>query len=142
MKLLAVHESDSKKQTRMRNKLLAIFTLVAAGAFSGCYYDNMDDLYPGTGLFTPCDTTSTTSYQTHIVPIIQNNCIACHSGSGANADVHLDTYEGVRDAANSGQLVGATWHDPNFAPMPPNYQLDSCSLVQINKWVLAGAPNN
>lgn len=115
---------------------------VAAGAFAGCYNDNMDDLYPGSGIFAPCDTTSTMSYERHIVPIIENNCIACHSGGGANADVHLDSYQGVFDAANSGQLVGATWHDPNYAPMPPNYQLDSCSLVQINKWVLAGAPNN
>jgi hypothetical protein len=123
-------------------KLIAISLLVAAGAFTGCYYDNMEDVYPGAGLFQPCDTASATSYTNHIVPIIQNNCVACHSGSGANADVHLDTYEGVRDVANSGQLMGVTWHESGYTPMPPNYQIDSCSLVQIKKWVLAGAPNN
>lgn len=123
-------------------KLLAIMLFVAAGVFTGCYYDNMDDVHPGGGLFVPCDTTSQMSYQRHIVPIIQNNCIACHSGGSANADIHLDTYQGVYDAASTGQLHGATWHEATYAPMPPNYQLDSCSLVQIHKWILAGAPNN
>lgn len=123
-------------------KFYALFIVVAFASLAGCYYDNMDDVYPGAGLFQPCDTATATSYQEDIRTIIDNNCIACHSGSGANADVHLDTYEGVRDAANSGQLVGATWHESTYTPMPPNYQLDSCSLVHIKKWVLAGAPNN
>jgi hypothetical protein len=123
-------------------KLIAIAIFAAAGVFTGCYYDNMDDVYPGAGLFAPCDTTTTTSYERHITPIIQNNCIACHSGGGANGGVHLDSYQGVYDAAINGLLVGATWHEPTYAPMPPNYQIDSCSLVQIKKWVIAGAPNN
>jgi hypothetical protein len=123
-------------------KLFAISLLVAAGVFTGCYYDNMEDVYPGGDIFRPCDTMTVISYNTHIVPIIQNNCVACHSGSGANADVHLDTYEGVYGVASTGTLVGVTWHEPGFTPMPPNYQIDSCSLVQIKKWVNAGAPNN
>ncbi len=116
--------------------------LIVSAALGGCYYDNMDDVYPGAGLFTPCDTTSVTSYSAHIVPILQNNCVSCHSGSGANADVHLDTYEGVRVVATNTALQGVTWHEQFYTPMPPNYQLDSCSLVQIKKWILAGAPNN
>lgn len=123
-------------------RILPLFTLLVVVSAGGCYYDNMDEVYPGAGLFQPCDTTSATSYQNHIVPIIENNCINCHSGAGANADVHLDSYSGVYDAATNGQLVGATWHETGYTPMPPNYQLDSCSLVQIKKWVLAGAPNN
>lgn len=123
-------------------KRYALLIVFAAASIAGCYYDNMDDVYPGAGLFQPCDTTSTMSYQNHITPIIESNCINCHSGAGANADVHLDSYSGVYDAATSGQLVGATWHESGYTAMPPNYQLDSCSLVQIKKWVLAGAPNN
>jgi hypothetical protein len=123
-------------------KLLAISALVVAGALTGCYNDNMDDVYPGAGLFVACDTTTTMSYERHIVPIIQNNCINCHSGPGANGSVHLDSYQGVYDVASTGYLHGATWHEPTYTPMPPNYQLDSCSLVQIKKWILAGAPNN
>lgn len=123
-------------------KLFALTACVAAGIFAGCYYDNMQDVYPGNGLFRPCDTMTTISYTNHIAPILQNNCIACHSGSGANADVHLDTYAGVYDVASSGSLVGVTWHESGYTPMPPNYQIDSCSLVQIKKWVLAGSPNN
>jgi hypothetical protein len=124
----------------MKKKILALF--IVSATMAGCYYDNMDDVFPGAGLFAPCDTTSVMSYETHIVPIIANNCISCHTGSGANADVHLDTYEGVHDAAVNDLLMGVTWHEPTYTPMPPNYQLDSCSLVQIKKWVDAGAPNN
>ena len=123
-------------------KLIALSIFVAAGVFTGCYYDNMEDVYPGNGLFTPCDTTSVISYSNHIVPIIENNCINCHTGSSANAGVELNHYAGVSDAANNGLLVGVTWHESGYTPMPPNYQIDSCSLVQIKKWVLAGAPNN
>lgn len=123
-------------------KIYSLLIFLALGFVSGCYYDNMDDVYPGAGLFAPCDTTSVMSYQQHIVPIIQNNCINCHTGSSANAGVQLDTYSGVYDAASNGLIVGATWHEATYTPMPPNYQLDSCSLVQIKKWVLAGSPNN
>lgn len=123
-------------------KLLTLLPVAIVLFATGCYYDNMDEVYPGAGLFQPCDTISVISYQNHITPIIQSNCINCHAGAGANADVHLDSYGGVYDAATNGQLVGATWHESGYTAMPPNYQLDSCSLVQIKKWVLAGAPNN
>ncbi len=121
-------------------KILAILTL--ALFIGGCYNDNMDEVYPGAGLFVPCDTTSVTSYITHVRPILDNNCVSCHTGSGANADVHLDTYDGVREVAINTRMYGATWHQQLYTPMPPNYQLDSCSLVQIKKWIDAGAPNN
>lgn len=123
-------------------KFIAFLIICVAATIAGCYYDNMDDVYPGAGLFVPCDTTSTMSYQRHIAPIIQNNCVNCHTGASAAADIQLDSYQGVYDAAMTTQLVGATWHEPLYTPMPPNFQLDSCSLVQIKKWVLDGAPNN
>lgn len=123
-------------------KFIAVLALAVTASIAGCYYDNMDEVYPGAGLFQPCDTTSVMSYQNHIRPILDNNCVSCHTGSGANASVQLDNFQGVYDAYMSGQLVGATWHDPNYTAMPPNYQLDSCSLVQIKKWCEAGAPNN
>ncbi|MCK6640496.1 MAG: hypothetical protein L6Q81_10435 [Bacteroidia bacterium] len=116
--------------------------LITSAAFAGCYYDNMDEVYPGAGLFQPCDTTGVISYNTHIVPILQNNCISCHSGSGANGGVTLDNYQGVYDVATNTALIGVTWHQSLYTPMPPNYQIDSCSLVQLKKWVDAGAPNN
>jgi hypothetical protein len=116
--------------------------LIASAGLAGCYYDNMDEVYPGAGLFQPCDTTSVISYNTHIVPIMQNNCVSCHSGSGANGGVTLDNYQGVYDVATNTTLIGVTWHEALYTPMPPNYQIDSCSLVQLKKWVDAGAPNN
>ena len=128
----------------MKNKITLYSVLLLALSFAtvGCYYDNMDTVYPGNGLFTPCDTTSVMSYSTHIVPIMQNNCVSCHTGTNGSAGVQLDTYAGVADAATSTLLIGATWHEAGYTPMPPNYQLDSCALKQLKKWVDAGAPNN
>ena len=123
-------------------KFYFFFAAVILAGIAGCYYDNMDDVYPGAGLFQPCDSVGNMSYDRQIKNILENNCVACHRGSGANADVHLDTYAGAFDAANNGALYGATWHDVGYTPMPPNYQLDSCALVQIKKWVLAGAPEH
>ena len=121
-------------------KILLPLSLVAL--FSSCYYDNMDEVYPYAGLFTVCDTTSVTSYATHIMPILQNNCYSCHSGSNVSGGVTLDTYTGVSSAAGNGSLTGSVYHNVGFTAMPPNLQIDSCSMKQIKKWVDAGHPNN
>lgn len=121
-------------------KLVLALPLVAL--MSSCYYDNVDDVYPGAGLFTVCDTTSTQSYTTHITPILVNNCYSCHSGSNPSDGVSLDNYAGVAQVAASGRLVGAIYHQQGFTAMPNGLQLDSCYMKQIKKWVDAGAPNN
>ncbi len=121
-------------------KILLPLSLVAL--MSSCYYDNVDDVYPGAGLFTVCDSTSTQSYATHITPILVNYCYSCHSGSNPAGSIALDNYSGVAQVASTGQLVGAIYHLNNFTPMPNGLQLDSCNMKQIKKWVDAGAPNN
>lgn len=42
----------------------------------------------------------------------------------------------------TGQLLGAIKHTSSFKPMPPNTQLDTCFIKEIEKWIQAGAGNN
>ncbi|MCX6311263.1 MAG: hypothetical protein NT084_06445 [Bacteroidetes bacterium] len=126
-------------------KKLFFLAAISACVFTSCYKDKLDEIYPGIGLFTPCDSTAHPSYSTHIAPIVQNFCIGCHSSSNPNGGANLSTYSGVFPWTANGTssvLVGASWHKPGFHPMPPGYQLDSCQLRQIYNWCLDGSPNN
>jgi hypothetical protein len=119
--------------------LLIIF-LVA-----GCYKDKMSELYPEAGLFVPCDTTHTPSYQHDIAPLLQNYCVGCHSTSSPTGGADFTTYAGVFPWASDAQpskLEGSALHLHGFNPMPPSFTLDSCQLNMISYWCANGAPNN
>lgn len=106
---------------------------------SSCYYDNEEELYPSTMCIT-----ENMSLQTHIVPILQNNCYSCHSiaTAPANRNVILEGYDELVKYATSGQLVSAIRHESNY-PMPQNApKLSNCNISKIESWVDAGALNN
>ncbi len=89
-----------------------------------------------------CDTDNV-SYATTIVPILQNTCLGCHSGSAPSGGINLSTHAGVQTVALNGRLVGAVSHDSAYSPMPQGGQkLSDCKIDQIRAWVDAGAPNN
>ncbi|HLG02083.1 MAG TPA: hypothetical protein VI731_00720 [Bacteroidia bacterium] len=110
--------------------------------FIGCYYDNVEELYPGAGLFIQCDTSGVISYTNDIFPILENNCAPCHFGTSPSSGVSLNTHADLAAQASTGTLVGVTHRMAGFPPMPPSYALDSCYMIQIKKWADAGAPNN
>lgn len=113
-------------------------------AFQGCYYDNEEELYPGE---KPCDTTNVT-YSGTVLPVLQENCLVCHSGGSPQGNISLDSYEAVREAAltpagQAGSLYGAISWAPNNENMPRGgAQLPECTLRKIKIWIDAGAPNN
>lgn len=126
-------------------KLFSLAIISATIVFSSCYKDKVSEVYPGAGLFTPCDTTSHPSYSKHIVPIIQNYCIGCHSTSNPRGTADLSTYAGVYPWTTTFSppiIVGNVWHLNGYYPMPPSFQLDSCQMKQIKNWCADGAPNN
>jgi hypothetical protein len=89
-----------------------------------------------------CDTTLF-KFTNDIKPILANNCIGCHSGAAPPLGINLTTYDGVRQVALSGRLLGAITHSPGYQPMPQNAnKLSDCKIIQIKKWITAGAPNN
>lgn len=89
-----------------------------------------------------CNTTGV-SYSADIQPVLQNNCVGCHSGSAPSGGVNLGTYAQVKQVADNGRLFGAvSWQD-GFVNMPfGGNQLPQCNIDQIEAWIADGALNN
>jgi hypothetical protein len=92
-----------------------------------------------------CDTTQYT-YAGIITPIMRTYCYGCHAtavapSSGGN--FALDTYTGLSAQALNGNLLGCVAHDAGFQAMPQGgNELPAGQIIQIRKWIQAGAPNN
>ena len=89
-----------------------------------------------------CDTMDI-SFSEIIFPVIQNNCVGCHSGGNPAGGITLNTYDAIRPVAVSGLLSAVI----NWAPGVPNMpqggnQLDECFREQVATWVEEGALNN
>ena len=117
-----------------------IVTVAIALLVAGCYWDNVETLFPD---LDQCDTLDV-SFSADVIPILRNNCFSCHSNSNspdfANG-LSLEDYEDV--AAMSDRIVGAIMHKDGFIPMPQgNEQLDSCQIETIEAWVNQGSRNN
>jgi len=89
-----------------------------------------------------CDTAVFT-YKAAIQPMLQKNCVGCHTSASPSGGVALDTYASTKTYALNGKLYGSVSFDPAYKPMPQGGQmLDSCKLTQIRKWIADGALNN
>jgi hypothetical protein len=125
--------SSYKKST------VAIAMSILALTFQGCYYDVEEELYPNAGF---CDTSAVT-YSLTVKPILDANCIVCHSTASNQGNVILDSHTEAKQYAESGQLLGAIKHEPGFSPMPQGgNKLNACNISKIEIWVNAGTPNN
>jgi mono/diheme cytochrome c family protein len=128
-----------KISLRLIPAVLLAFTLIPAG----CYYDNEEELYPNTS----CDTTNVT-YSADVWPVINDNCVSCHSGGAPSGNISLENYDNIKNQAliSSGQpgsLYGAISHDPGNSPMPKSGgKLSDCAITKIKKWIDDGALNN
>ena len=125
------------------------FLLLLVGLLyqSSCYFDNLQELHPELLLNNNCDTTATMSYQTHIKPILSNSCGAnnsCHNAQAASSGVVLENYSGVKSAINGGKFMSSILWDGNSIQMPKDSpsKINDCSIMQLQKWIDAGALNN
>jgi mono/diheme cytochrome c family protein len=119
-------------------RIWLLFTLVLL-LVSSCYYDKEAILYPETNCVPP----ATPSYQADVVPIMNQYCVSCHSGSFASAGVKLDSYPEVMKSVNNGQLMGTITWAAGYSPMPKNgNKLSACNIGKIEAWIAAGSPNN
>jgi hypothetical protein len=104
---------------------------------SGCYYDNVTDLYPN-----GCNVIDV-SYSDNIVPILDANCLSCHNGVSQQGGVILEGYEEVLPYVDNGKLLGSIRHDDGFEPMPlTGGKLSSCQIKKFESWIDAGALDN
>lgn len=115
--------------------------LTGAALFTACTRQNEQALMGGSNT-QPCDTSSM-SYSTDIVPILEYNCISCHNRVQSNDGVILTDYADVLTEVQNGYLVNVIEHNPGFPQMPYGLpQLSSCTINMIVAWVNRGAPNN
>ncbi len=124
-----------KKTIFVLGTLMALVFLLAVPP--GCYFDNEQELY---GIDpNACDTTAV-SYSGYIKPLIQNNCLSCHSAGAVQESTPLSTHADLKNYAELGLLVARTNDATN--PMPQSGLLPECDRNKIRAWVNAGAPNN
>ncbi len=87
-----------------------------------------------------CDSLNITFAGT-INPIIQNNCLGCHSAS--SAITILKAYTDIKAKVNDGKLLCSVTQRSGCLPMPQGApMLSDCKIKQIKAWIAAGAPNN
>jgi hypothetical protein len=90
-----------------------------------------------------CDTSAVVSYSATLRPILQGNCLGCHSGGGASGGLDFTDFATFQQASLNGRVQGAMLGSAGYAAMPPaGNPLPACNVDQIDKWVAAGAPNN
>lgn len=105
---------------------------------SGCYYDNEEDRFPGTG--NTCDTVGM-RYSVEIREIMQDNCYQCHiSSSSEYSGIPFETHAQLQEVALNGKLVDRI--NSAAAPMPQSGLMLACNRRKIEAWVKAGAPDN
>lgn len=125
---------------RIKN-LIILLTTVFVLAFSACYYDNKESLYPT--LNTACDTTAVT-FSGSIAPLLSSSCYSCHSTATAASfgnNIKVESYTDVK--TNSAAIAGSIKHTGSYSPMPKNGgQLSTCSIQKFDIWIRNGMLNN
>lgn len=110
-----------------------VFTLLVSVFIAGCYYDNEEELYPGSA----CDTVDIT-YTSHVAAIMTTSCAytGCHIAGGAAPGI-FDNYAGVKEKVDDGSFYQRTLVDKD---MPPAGPLSDCNLAILQAWIDGGAP--
>jgi mono/diheme cytochrome c family protein len=122
---------------KSRKSAFLALTLLLGFSLSSCYYDNEEDLYPGS---TSCDTSNVT-YSNSVAPVFAANCNSCHSSGSPSGNIITDNYTSVK--ANISRIRGAVNHQSGYSQMPQNgSKLPTCELTKIDVWINQGMPNN
>jgi hypothetical protein len=87
-----------------------------------------------------CDTTNPVTFTGTIFPIIQTNCVGCHSRTAPSGNVLLESYNNVATVAANGTLINAL-HGNGVTRMPFGGSLSECRVKQFEIWVNNGYLN-
>ena len=101
-------------------------------SFSKCSKETIDENSLGDII------TDSIFYNTDIKPLIDANCIGCHSGSNQSAGLDLSTYKLVKFDSEFGTLIKRI-NDPQF-PMPKAGLMSAEDRGKFDKWVADGFP--
>lgn len=124
----------------MKQLFFILLVILAGFTATQCTYHNVEDQFGS--LETSCDT-SAVSYELHLAPVLQANCVSCHNSSNPSGGMALGDHVGLVQAANSGRLLGAVKHESGFSPMPQGAApLADCEIAQLEAWISQGLKNN
>jgi Planctomycete cytochrome C len=119
-----------------RLNALAIFALFFT---LGCYYDVESTLYSEGN----CGVVTSALFTTDVLPMLNQQCISCHSAALPSGGIRLDTYSAVKVEADNGRLMGSIRWTSGYSPMPKNgNKFSSCNIDKIAAWISQGALNN
>jgi hypothetical protein len=89
-----------------------------------------------------CDTTDV-SFAQNIMPIFNQNCVACHSGSIPQGGLLLTNHTQISNAVLTKNLFPIVSHELGYIIMPPSgVKISDCSLRQLELWIQDGMPDN
>ncbi|MEX0810666.1 MAG: hypothetical protein WD048_00530 [Chitinophagales bacterium] len=122
-----------------KNIFSLISIILTAMIYSGCYYDNEEELYEEYYASQTCDTVAV-SYDESIRPIIESSCnlSGCHIAGGDGNGIFTN-YAGVKAKVDNGSMMNRV---VDVRTMPPNTQLNSCQISLVKAWIDQGALNN
>ncbi len=122
----------------MTKLLQFIVLMLSMTMLAGCDYDTEEDLFPD----RKCETENI-SYLSDVLPILELNCIVCHSQLVAEAGIILEGYDNLKFWVDNGRVQGSIKQEVGFVPMPPlGYELSDCEIDKILSWIEQGAPEN
>ena len=130
----------------MKNIFAFCFVIII---FSGCYYDNLEELHPSPPL---CDTIGTISFANDILPVMLHSCgsqdLACHQTNQSQSLYGLGTYTDVINTINGSRtFLKSITHDlsinsSKWMPKNSSAKIDDCSIQKIEAWLNRGRLNN
>ena len=85
----------------------------------------------------------TVTYNSHIKQIIESNCLSCHSGGGVSSFRPLGTYEQLKEAVLTTDLLDRIQRQ-NGEPgqMPQTGRMPMTNISLILQWNEEGLPEN
>lgn len=90
----------------------------------------------------PADQFPEICFQDQILPIFQNSCASCHSGTHGDAGLNFSTYAGIMKAITPGDAAKSKAYQAitsTFQIMPPNNALPEDKRILIRLWIEQGA---
>lgn len=116
-------------------------------SLSACYYDNEEELYPGSAGSGECDTVNIT-YAAVISKITATSCAlsGCHQGTNASRTIgSFENHEETKKYLdlNKQRFIDAINHNAGAPSMPKGgSKLAPCDIKKIEKWISKGYLNN
>jgi hypothetical protein len=122
----------------MALRTINTLTLLLALLLTSCYYDVAERFPTNT-----CDETFT--FNSRILPLVQQQCASssCHSGANPAAGLSLTNYNEIKAIVDNGSFVSSLTGTNGYSIMPKGTSgLTACDQTAITNWINAGALNN